>query len=122
MLYLFAIILPPIAVLMCGKPFAAILNLILTCLGVIPGMIHAIFVVNSYEANKRNEALIAAVAAQSNPDALKAFQKSRQNASYLSTAIAIGIVFLIYTACTRTMDKVAEARKRAEETSKVKPK
>ena len=31
MLYLLAIVLPPVAVLLCGKPFQAILNLLLTC-------------------------------------------------------------------------------------------
>ncbi|MEI6036282.1 MAG: YqaE/Pmp3 family membrane protein, partial [Verrucomicrobiae bacterium] len=30
MRYLLAIVLPPVAVLLCGKPFQAILNLILT--------------------------------------------------------------------------------------------
>ncbi|MFZ4779617.1 MAG: YqaE/Pmp3 family membrane protein, partial [Terrimicrobiaceae bacterium] len=30
MRYLLAIILPPLAVLLCGKPFQAVLNLILT--------------------------------------------------------------------------------------------
>lgn len=53
MLYLFAIILPPVAVLFCGKPISAILNLILTCFFWFPGAIHAILVVNSHKSDKR---------------------------------------------------------------------
>ena len=35
MLYLVAIIVPPLAVLMCGKPFQAIFNFILLVLGIL---------------------------------------------------------------------------------------
>lgn len=53
MLYLLAVILPPVAVLFVGKPIQALLNLILTLIGWIPGMIHAILVVNEHKADKR---------------------------------------------------------------------
>ncbi len=58
MLYLLALLLPPLAVLLCGKPFQALLNLVLTLLGWIPGAIHAILVVNSHENDKRTERII----------------------------------------------------------------
>ena len=61
MRYLLAIILPPIAVLICGRPIQAILNLLLTLLFWIPGMIHALFVVNGYYADQRTEKIIDAV-------------------------------------------------------------
>jgi uncharacterized membrane protein YqaE (UPF0057 family) len=61
MLYLVAIILPPLAVLLCGKPFQAILNVFLTLLFWIPGMIHAILVVNGHYADKRADRIIHAV-------------------------------------------------------------
>jgi uncharacterized membrane protein YqaE (UPF0057 family) len=51
--YILAIILPPLAVLLCGKPIQALLNIFLTLLGWVPGMIHAILVVNSHKADKR---------------------------------------------------------------------
>jgi uncharacterized membrane protein YqaE (UPF0057 family) len=54
-MYLLAILLPPVAVLFCGKPIQALLNLILTLLGWIPGMIHALLVVNAKKADKRME-------------------------------------------------------------------
>ena len=54
-MYLLAILLPPVAVLICGKPFQAIINLILCLCLYIPGMIHAIMVVNEYKADKRAE-------------------------------------------------------------------
>lgn len=55
MLYFLAIILPPVAVLLSGKPIQALLNLFLTLLGWIPGVIHALFVVSSAKADRRVE-------------------------------------------------------------------
>lgn len=59
--YLIAILLPPVAVLLKGKPVQAVLNLVLTLCFWIPGMIHAILVVNDANAEKRNKKLIKAV-------------------------------------------------------------
>jgi uncharacterized membrane protein YqaE (UPF0057 family) len=56
-MYLLAILLPPVAVLFCGKPVQALLNLILTCFFWIPGAIHAIMVVHEAKSNKRMEQL-----------------------------------------------------------------
>ncbi len=61
MLYFLAILLPPVAVLLTGKPLQALLNLVLTILGWIPGVIHAFLVINSHKADRRNEALINAM-------------------------------------------------------------
>ncbi|MDY6881516.1 MAG: YqaE/Pmp3 family membrane protein [Desulfatiglans sp.] len=61
MMYLLAIVLPPIAVLICGKPMQAILNLILTLLFWIPGMIHALFVAHGYYADKRTNRIVEAI-------------------------------------------------------------
>ncbi|WP_217595502.1 YqaE/Pmp3 family membrane protein [Cohnella sp. GbtcB17] len=57
----FLCFLPPLAVLACGKPGAFLLNLILTCFGYVPGVIHAFLVVSSHKADKRNEKLIRAI-------------------------------------------------------------
>lgn len=61
MRYLFAIILPPVAVLLCGKPVQFIFNIFLTLLFWIPGVIHAILVVNSHLADKRTDKIVKAV-------------------------------------------------------------
>ena len=61
MRYFLAIILPPLAVLLCGKPIQFILNILLTLLGWIPRVIHAILVVNSHLADKRVEKIAKAV-------------------------------------------------------------
>ena len=53
MRYLLAILLPPVAVLLCGKPILAALNLALTLLFWIPGIIHALFVVSAHQADVR---------------------------------------------------------------------
>jgi uncharacterized membrane protein YqaE (UPF0057 family) len=64
--YLLAILLPPVAVLLCGKPFLAILNLILTLCFWIPGVIHALFVVNSHLADLRVQELARAIGTRRN--------------------------------------------------------
>ncbi len=61
MLILLAIFLPPVAVLMCGKPISALLNVGLCFLLWIPAMIHAIMVVNDYKADKRVKQLASAM-------------------------------------------------------------
>jgi uncharacterized membrane protein YqaE (UPF0057 family) len=60
MMYFLAIILPPLAILGCGKPFQAILNIPLCVLGLFPGIIHALFVVNDYNRVKVANNLIRA--------------------------------------------------------------
>jgi len=53
MLYLLAIVLPPAAVLLVGKPFQALFNLILTIFFWLPGAIHAVLVVHDKKADER---------------------------------------------------------------------
>jgi len=61
MLYLLAVVLPPVAVLFCGKPVQAVLNFILTLFGWVPGMIHAVLVVNGHHADRRNKEIVRAL-------------------------------------------------------------
>ncbi|MFB4325986.1 YqaE/Pmp3 family membrane protein [Paenibacillus sp. HGF5] len=65
MRYLLCLI-PPLAILSCGKPGQFLLNIILTLCAYVPGVIHAILVVNNYKADKRNEKLIRAIQNQRN--------------------------------------------------------
>jgi len=53
MRYLLAILLPPLAVLSCGKPVQFLLNLVLTLCLWVPGAIHAILVVHAYHEDRR---------------------------------------------------------------------
>lgn len=53
MMYLLAIVLPPVAVLFSGKPFQAILNVILTLIFWVPGAIHAVLVVKDKKDDER---------------------------------------------------------------------
>ncbi len=64
MKYILAIFLPPVAVLMCGKPGAALLNLLLCVLLWIPGVIHAFIVISQTENDKRTEKIMKKVAAE----------------------------------------------------------
>jgi len=64
MLYLLAVFIPPLAVLLCGKPFQALLSIPLTLLGWAPGVIHALFVVQNHYADERSRKLIRVVERQ----------------------------------------------------------
>jgi uncharacterized membrane protein YqaE (UPF0057 family) len=61
--YLFAVVFPPLAFLLCGKLIQCLLSLALclTCLGWLPAAIWAIAVVNSYEAERRHRELLEAL-------------------------------------------------------------
>ena len=60
MRYLLAIVLPPVAMLSAGKPFQALLCLVLmvTVIGWIPAAIWAVMVVSSYHADKRTDRIV----------------------------------------------------------------
>lgn len=58
MRYLLAIVFPPAAVLLCGKPVQSMLNAVLTLLLWVPGMLHALFVVNGYHSDRRFDELL----------------------------------------------------------------
>lgn len=59
---LVAILFPPLAVLICGKPVQAVINFFLTLCLWIPGMIHAILVVNARNADRRHKEMMLAMA------------------------------------------------------------
>jgi uncharacterized membrane protein YqaE (UPF0057 family) len=61
MRWLLAIVLPPVAVLSCGKIGGAFLNLFLCLCFFVPGVIHALCVVASHNADMRTEKLISAI-------------------------------------------------------------
>lgn len=64
MMYLLAILFPPAAVLLCGKPIEALLNCFLTLLFWVPGVIHAMLVVSSSQADARTGRVVGAIKKQ----------------------------------------------------------
>ncbi len=62
MRYLLAFLFPPLAVLLCGKPGKAFLNLILTLCFYVPGVIHAILVISEKKADARTDRIVKAMA------------------------------------------------------------
>lgn len=62
MRYLLALLLPPLAVLACGKPIQAVLNAGLTLCLYFPGAIHALFVVSSHKADLRSQEMAHTIA------------------------------------------------------------
>ena len=61
MRYLLAILLPPVAVFLCGKPIQGIISIFLTLLFWIPGVVPALFVVHGHLADKRTEKIVEAI-------------------------------------------------------------
>ena len=61
MRYLLAFLLPPLAVLLCGRPIQALLSIPLTIAFWVPGVIHALLVVHDYHEQQRAEAIIRAM-------------------------------------------------------------
>ncbi len=61
MRYLICFLFPPLAVLLCGKPMQALLNCFLCLFLVIPGLVHALLVVNATLAEERQDRLIQAI-------------------------------------------------------------
>lgn len=53
MLYFWAMVAPPLAVLLTGRKTAALLNAPLTLAGWLPGVLHAVLVVNEHKADQR---------------------------------------------------------------------
>jgi len=62
MRYILAVLLPPLAVLSCGKPFQAIVNFAFTLMFWVPGVIHALLVVNDYHTEEQTERVLRALA------------------------------------------------------------
>jgi uncharacterized membrane protein YqaE (UPF0057 family) len=62
MLFLVAVVCPPLAVLYVEGPLRAAVCVVLTCLLFVPGMLHALAVVARHRNDLRNEALLQAVA------------------------------------------------------------
>jgi uncharacterized membrane protein YqaE (UPF0057 family) len=60
-MYLLAILFPPLAVLICGKPLQALLNILLTALFILPGIIHALVVVGNRNAERRHKQMLDAM-------------------------------------------------------------
>jgi TRAP-type mannitol/chloroaromatic compound transport system permease small subunit len=50
-----------VAVFICGKPIQGIINIILTLCFFVPGVIHALFVVHTYLADKRTDRIVDAL-------------------------------------------------------------
>ena len=61
MLYLLAVLCPPVAVMLAGKPSQVAVNLGLTLLFYFPGLLHALNLVNRHNIQQRNETLVRLV-------------------------------------------------------------
>lgn len=56
-----AILLPPLAVLLTGKPIAFVINLLCCLLFWIPGIVHAVWIVTQAETERRHRETLAAL-------------------------------------------------------------
>ena len=63
MRFALAILLPPVAVLSCGRILQTFLNILLWILGIVPGVIHACLIVNQYYQDRRTRQVIEEIRA-----------------------------------------------------------
>ncbi len=63
MLYIVAFFLPPLAVLLSGKPIQALVNFFLCFLFWMPAVIHALLVVRDHYADRRARKIVRAIKA-----------------------------------------------------------
>jgi uncharacterized membrane protein YqaE (UPF0057 family) len=76
-MYLLAILCPPLAILLCGKPFQAVLGFVLWCCFWVPGSIYAVMVVGEVKADKRAERMGRMISAASAASVMSTRQKPR---------------------------------------------
>jgi len=87
-MYLVAILCPPLAVFFTGKPFQALINIILSLAFYFPGLIHAIMVVKDSKDEKRHKELVK-TSTNSNIEEPKKSSKS----------LLFGIIYRIFLLC-----------------------
>ena len=92
-MFILCIILPPIAAAISGGFSSFLINIILTCCGWLPGVVHAFMVTKNTKAEEQNEKLIVAMKKNENTDTVK--QKSIFN-SLLAGLVVGGIILLIF--------------------------
>ena len=63
MLYILAFFLPPVAVLLSGKPVQALINFFLCFLFWVPAVVHALLVVRDHYDDRRTKRVIRAIKA-----------------------------------------------------------
>lgn len=93
MRYLLCLI-PPLAVLSCGKPVQFFLNLVLTLLFYIPGLIHAILVVSQFNADRRTDRIVNAMTPASGAPPLPASATQGRSMKFMLLAGAFACVFV----------------------------
>lgn len=76
MLYILAVVLPPLAVVLAGKPQKFLTSLILTILFWVPGIIHAWIAINRANGERRDHRLLKAQRKE-NDRVIKAMQQPR---------------------------------------------
>jgi uncharacterized membrane protein YqaE (UPF0057 family) len=63
MRYVLSLVLPPVAVFSTGRWVQGLINIVLTILGWVPGVIHAALIVNDFQQDRRANRIIDAIRA-----------------------------------------------------------
>ncbi len=81
-MYLLAFVCPPLAILLCGKPFQALLSIPLLCM-YFPSALWALLVVSDHKANRRTDRLIRAA----DRNAKELLRSAERNAAEVARAV-----------------------------------
>ena len=83
MRYFLALVFPPLAALIYGGLGTCILNVLLCFLAIVPGIIHAILVVNKHDKDKMHNQMMAALQQQTQLQIAQLQQQQMLNQSSL---------------------------------------
>ena len=91
-MFILCMILPPIAAAISGGFSSFLINIILTCCGWLPGVVHAFMVTKNARVEEEKEQLMATIKKSENTDAVK------QNSIFKSllAGLVVGIILLIF--------------------------
>jgi uncharacterized membrane protein YqaE (UPF0057 family) len=112
MKYLLCFILPPVAVLLTGRPFTAVLNFLFTLCFWLPGIVHALIIVSHENKERRHAETIAAMTGRPVARRLSEWQ-------LVKGVAAVGLMFLIAGVAASLL--AARTRARTSEPSSTEP-
>ena len=104
-----AFALPPLAVLLCGKPLRALLNVILTACFWVPGVVHALVIVYGTLYDERTERTLRQIEtaiAKHRPEARSALARQRRRAFLVQAMVGLVLLLAGYVLSTGPVERL----------------
>jgi len=102
-----AFALPPLAVLLCGKPLRALLNILLTACFWIPGVVHALVIVYGTLYDERTDRTLRemeSAIARHRPEVRSAFARRRRRSFLVQVTVGLTLLPAGYVLSTGPLE------------------